>query len=67
MTINFVKTVYLPCFGVFARPIIVRPVASQPGAPPYSARGIFDSEEIDIETLDGARALFRHADDPRYP
>jgi len=27
MTVNFPKMVYLPCFGVFARPIIVRPVS----------------------------------------
>ena len=29
-------------------------MASQPGAPPYNARGIFDTEQIDIEALDGS-------------
>jgi hypothetical protein len=53
MAVNFPKMVYLPAFKLFARPIIVRPVASQPDAPPYTARGIFDTEDIDIETLDG--------------
>jgi hypothetical protein len=39
---------------MFARPVTITPVASQPGAPPYNARGIYDTEEIDVEALDGS-------------
>src|SRR5262249_55312082 len=52
--INFPLDLYLPQYEAFARPIVVTPVASQPGAPSYSARGIFDTEKTVVETLDGA-------------
>ena len=42
-----------PVYGTFARPILVTPLASQPGAPAYTARGIFRVEHIDIETENG--------------
>jgi hypothetical protein len=54
MTINLPQMIYMPCFQLFARPITITPVASQPGASPYNARGIFDTEEVDIETLEGS-------------
>jgi len=62
MSVNFSTLVYLPNFDVWARPIVVNPVASQPGSPPYSARaddpglpcrGVFDSSAIDVMGLDG--------------
>jgi hypothetical protein len=37
---------------IFARPVTITPVVSQPGAPPYSARGIFDTNELEIEALE---------------
>src|SRR5262249_7084964 len=42
-----------PCFQAFARPVTITPIASQPDAPPYAARGIFDTERIKLETLEG--------------
>lgn len=62
MALNFSTLVLLPCFDLFARPIIVNPIGSQPGQPPYSqrsddaslpCRGIFETIEIDVIGLDG--------------
>jgi len=45
MAENFPKLVYLPCYQTFARPITV------------TARGIYDTEELDIEMLEGAQSI----------
>jgi hypothetical protein len=52
--INFPLDTYLPVYEAFARPVVVTPVASQPGAAAYEARGIFDTQKTVVETLDGA-------------
>lgn len=54
MAVNFPQFVYEPNFAVFARPVTIIPVASQPGAPAYPGRGIFDTNETDVIGLDGA-------------
>jgi hypothetical protein len=54
MAINFSVDVYLPAQGTFGRAVTVTPLASQPGAPAYGARGIFDEDAIDIPALDGS-------------
>lgn len=54
MSINFSTLVYSPNFDIWARPITVTPVVSQPGAPAYSARGIFDTESTDVLAEDGS-------------
>jgi hypothetical protein len=54
MGIDFSTTVYLPNFTVFARQVTITPKVSQPGAGPYSARGIYDTEEIDVAAEDGS-------------
>ncbi len=48
MAINYSTQVYLPSYNVFARPVTVTPVASQPNAPAYAARGIYDTEPMDV-------------------
>jgi len=53
MTINFSRLVLSPCMTTFARTVTIDPVSSQPGAPPYQARGIFSSDPFDIQALDG--------------
>ena len=53
MAIDFSTTVYLPQYNAFARPIVVTPLVSQPNAAAYDARGIFDTDPMDVETLDG--------------
>lgn len=54
MAINFSTLVYLPNYDTFARSITVTPLASQPGVPPYIARGIFDTRPIDVQAEDGS-------------
>jgi hypothetical protein len=49
MGLSFPTLVYEPCFEVFARSVTITPNNSQPGAPPYGARGIFDTNSMDIE------------------
>jgi hypothetical protein len=50
MPLNFSTLVYLPNFDYFARPITVTPVAG--GS--YSARGIYDTDEMDVIMMDGS-------------
>ena len=38
MAVNFPQLVYGPCYATFARPVVITPVKSHPGAPPYNAR-----------------------------
>ncbi len=54
MAINFPLSVYKPVYDVFARPVTIFPVASQPGEPPYAARGIFDTRNLDVMAEDGS-------------
>ena len=54
MAVNFSDLVYLPNFDMFARPITVTPLASQPGLPAYAARGIYDTRPIDVQAEDGS-------------
>jgi hypothetical protein len=54
MGLNYSTLVYLPGFDMFARSITVTPVASQPGQPAYSARGIYHSGPIDVPLEDGS-------------
>ena len=46
--------VKLPCQDMFAVPITVNPIASQPGQPAYSARGIYLTGPTDVQMLDGS-------------
>ena len=38
---------------MYARPITIDPLASQPGVPAYVARGIYTTTPIDVVTEDG--------------
>lgn len=42
--------------SAFARPIMVTPVVSQPGLPPFPSRGIWASKPVDIAMDDGSIA-----------
>jgi hypothetical protein len=50
MPVNFADIVYRNAQDVFGRPIVVTPLASQPGQGAYSARGIWASEPFDVGT-----------------
>ena len=54
MGLDFSTLVYMPNFDMFARPITVTPLASQPGMPAYAARGIYDTRPIDVQAEDGS-------------
>lgn len=54
MAVNFSTLVYLPNFDMFARPVTITPLASQPGLPAYTARGIYDTRGIDVQAEDGS-------------
>jgi hypothetical protein len=54
MALDFSTLVYLPNMDTFARPITVTPLASQPGAPAYASRGIFDTRPVDVAGMDGS-------------
>lgn len=54
MAINFHTLVYQPVFDTFARPVIFTPIASQPLAIAYTARGIYDTRPVDVLAQDGA-------------
>jgi len=53
VAINFSTLVYLPNYDTFARAITVTPLASQPGAPAYQSRGIYDTRPVDVAGMDG--------------
>lgn len=54
MGVNWSNQVYLPQYDFFSRPVDILPVKSIPGAPSYTARGIFNTVPVDIIGLDGS-------------
>jgi hypothetical protein len=52
--VNFSTLLYGPAFDLYAVPITIRPIASQPGQPAYRARGIFNTVPIDVVSMDGS-------------
>ena len=53
MPFNFTDTTYLLCQDVFSVPCTFHPLYSQPDAPSFQARGIYDSDMLDVVTEDG--------------
>jgi hypothetical protein len=54
MGVNYSTMVYSPAFDMFARAVTFFPYSSQPGAEPYSGRGIFDTRMLTIQGEDGS-------------
>lgn len=50
--IDFDALVLGPAQDLFARPVTVTPIKSQPGAPPFGARGIWNSKPVDVALAD---------------
>jgi hypothetical protein len=48
MGVDFSKLVLSPAMATFAKPVTVTPLASQPNAAPYSARGIWSVQSTSI-------------------
>jgi len=57
MAVDFSTLVYLPVFDFYSRAVVFTPIKSQPGAPAYSARGIYTTKAIDVVGLDGQSIL----------
>jgi len=51
--VDFAFWVYEPAFDLFARAITCYPMKSQPNVPGFTARGIFDTNELDVEAANG--------------
>lgn len=52
--IDFDALILAPAMATFARPITVLPLASRPGEPPYTTRGVWSERPVDVQTEDGA-------------
>lgn len=50
MAVDFSTLLYSQCQNVYARNVTITPIASAPGAPAYSARGIFGKRPVDVMT-----------------
>jgi len=53
MPVNWSAQVYAPMQNAFSRVIMVTPVVSQPNGAQYIARGILDTEAMDVVAMDG--------------
>jgi hypothetical protein len=54
MGVDFATWIYSPNFDMWARTLMFFPVVSQPNVSGFAARGIFDTNEIDVQALDGS-------------
>src|SRR4030095_6697794 len=54
MAVNFAEWVYGPNFDFWARSVMYFPLVSQPNVGGFTARGIFDTNEVDVQALDGS-------------
>jgi len=54
MSVSFSTLLYAHCQDMFSRPVVITPVASNPGAPAYSGmRAIFNSGPLTITNDEG--------------
>jgi hypothetical protein len=52
--VDFSTLVYGPAFDMFARPVTFYPYVSQSSGASFAGRGIYDTDELEVMTLDGA-------------
>jgi hypothetical protein len=57
MAVDFSALDYAPNFDMWARTITVTPVVSAPGAGSYQMRGIYDTDELLVQGLDGVSII----------
>jgi hypothetical protein len=50
MAIDFETMLFLPCQDTFSREIVITPVVSQPAGAAYTARGIYNTRDVMIQT-----------------
>ncbi len=51
---DFDNLVLSPCMAAFGVTVMVTPLKSQPGAPPYAATGIYDRSVATVMLADGS-------------
>ena len=56
MAVDFDALVLAPLVEIFSRRLIIDPLTSMPGQPPYAARGVWTTTSVDIP-LDGGHML----------
>jgi hypothetical protein len=49
MAVDYSNIIYAKTQDLYGRPVVITPLASQPGHPAYEARGIYRSEAMDVE------------------
>lgn len=54
MGLDWSNDVYAQCQDVFGREIWITPTVSQPAAPPYQARGIYNHNRLNVVLEDGS-------------
>lgn len=54
MPVDFSALVLAPNMGTFAIDVMIDPIKSQPLAPPYRARGILTSQQVNVVLENGA-------------
>jgi hypothetical protein len=54
MPINWSQQLYGPTQDVFSRVVTVTPLASQPSGAAYTARGILDTDAMNVDAMDGS-------------
>jgi hypothetical protein len=54
MGLDMSTAVYLPNFEVFARPVVITPIVSQPAGVAYDARGILGTQDTGVPAEDGS-------------
>lgn len=54
MPVDFDSLVLKPAMDTFSKAMTVKPLASQPLAPSYAARGVWSKRPVDIATEGGA-------------
>jgi hypothetical protein len=54
MGLDYSTLIYGPTYDMFARPIVVTPLASQPNAASYQARGIYNHNRLNVVLEDGS-------------
>lgn len=48
MAVDFASRVYIPVYDVFARSVTFTPLVSQPGQQPYTGRGIYGTNSLEV-------------------
>jgi hypothetical protein len=54
MGVDYSTMIYLPTYDMFARPVTITPLASEPNGAAYPARGIYNHNRMNVLLEDGS-------------